>query len=232
MSDTNSPGLPGAGDPGDTSWPEYLTSGESHGTGAGETEGRAIPHRVIGTPPPVASRTMLAGQGDGGAEPVVRELPADPDNPAQAKKGREGHRRLLRAGDAGRIRLPGRLLDHRGRVPHRGPALQPGSRRPAVHRVPAPRHRRHALGPAPDAGRRAHRAAASDGLHAGGEGGVQGDLHRGRRGESVRQAPDHPAHPHRARRSRSQSRRCSCCGTSARCPARAWTPRSGARACG
>jgi ubiquinol-cytochrome c reductase iron-sulfur subunit len=87
MSDTNSPGLPGAGDPGDTSWPEYLTSGESHGTGAGETEGRPIPHRVIGTPPPVASRTMLAGQGDGGGEhPVVRELPADPDNPAQAKK--------------------------------------------------------------------------------------------------------------------------------------------------
>ena len=33
---------------------------------------------------------MLAGQGDGGAEPpVARELPAEPDDPARAKKAEQ-----------------------------------------------------------------------------------------------------------------------------------------------
>ena len=95
MSDTNSPGVPGAGDSGDTSWPEYLTSGESHGAastaGASqpETEGRAVPRRVIGTPPPAAARTMLPEHGDGdgdGGRPAVRELPPDPEVMVKARK--------------------------------------------------------------------------------------------------------------------------------------------------
>ncbi len=97
MSDTNSPGLPGAGDSGDSSWPEYLTS-EGHGTGqaspasASSSAGQADPelpggpHRVIGTPPPATARTMLPASGGDGGHAVVRELPADPPDPIRAKK--------------------------------------------------------------------------------------------------------------------------------------------------
>lgn len=89
MSDTNSPGRPGDGDAADTSWPEYLT-GESHPAGSasasGEAEGRPAPHRVIGTPSPAAARTMLAGQDNGNAQPPARELPAEPDDKARAKR--------------------------------------------------------------------------------------------------------------------------------------------------
>ena len=93
MSDTNSPGLPGAGEPGGTSWPEYLSGGESHGAGAssaagagGETEGRVVPHRVIGTPSPAETRTLLPGEDGGSSQPPARELPAEPDDPARAKR--------------------------------------------------------------------------------------------------------------------------------------------------
>jgi ubiquinol-cytochrome c reductase iron-sulfur subunit len=86
----NPPGQPGREDSGEQSWPEYLTSGESHGTAAGEgsvrPEGRAAPHRVIGTPPPAAGRTMLADGGDGESQKPVREMPADPPDPNRAKK--------------------------------------------------------------------------------------------------------------------------------------------------
>ena len=87
MSDTNSPGLPGAEDPGDQSWPEYLTSGEAHGArpAGAESEGRRAPHRVIGTPPPAAARTLLPGEA-AGQQPAARELPAEPENPASAKR--------------------------------------------------------------------------------------------------------------------------------------------------
>ena len=85
MSDTNSPGLPGAGEPADTSWPEYLT-GESGQASPSEPEGRPVPHRVIGTPAPATSHTMLASQGDGAAQPPQRELPAEPADPAHAKR--------------------------------------------------------------------------------------------------------------------------------------------------
>jgi ubiquinol-cytochrome c reductase iron-sulfur subunit len=85
MSDTNSPAQPGAGEPGDTSWPEYLTAGQGHGTGAIPPEGHTVPRRVIGTPPPAEARTMLPEQGDGGQH-VIRELPADPADPVRAKK--------------------------------------------------------------------------------------------------------------------------------------------------
>ena len=50
----------------------------------------AGPHRVIGTPPPAAARTMLGERaGDGavgdGPLPVVRELPEDPPDPKHSK---------------------------------------------------------------------------------------------------------------------------------------------------
>jgi ubiquinol-cytochrome c reductase iron-sulfur subunit len=90
----NPPGRDSTGDSGEQSWPEYLTGSESHGASpassgpgrAAESEGSAVPRRVIGTPPPAAARTLLADQGDGGGEEKVRELPADPPNPVRAKK--------------------------------------------------------------------------------------------------------------------------------------------------
>jgi ubiquinol-cytochrome c reductase iron-sulfur subunit len=94
MSDTNSPGQPGAGDSGEASWPEYLTGGESHGatssgpSGASATGpgGHGGPRRVIGTPPPAAARTLLPpAEGDGRQE-VARELPAEPEDPRRAKR--------------------------------------------------------------------------------------------------------------------------------------------------
>jgi ubiquinol-cytochrome c reductase iron-sulfur subunit len=90
----SSPGQPGAGDSGEQSWPEYLTGAERRGTasageGSVQPEGRAAPHRVIGTPPPATARTLLADTGDpsdpGGNEPV-RELPPGPADPIRAKK--------------------------------------------------------------------------------------------------------------------------------------------------
>src|SRR5215472_2208779 len=90
MSDINSPGQPGAGESGEASWPEYLTGGERHGASpsgsasAAEPEGR--PRRVIGTPPPAAARTLLATDDGAGRREVVRELPADPDDPRRAKR--------------------------------------------------------------------------------------------------------------------------------------------------
>jgi quinol---cytochrome c reductase iron-sulfur subunit len=87
MSDTNSPGLPGAGDSGEDSWPEYLTSGEAHGAtpSGGDPQGRRPPHRVIGTPPPAAARTLLSGE-EAGRQPAARELPAEPPDPVSAKR--------------------------------------------------------------------------------------------------------------------------------------------------
>jgi ubiquinol-cytochrome c reductase iron-sulfur subunit len=92
MSDTNSPGTPGAGEPGDASWPEYL-GGESHGAGAsasggasGQPENQGAPRRVIGTPSPASSRTLLA-QPDGGDEQAPEPFtPPEPQDPVQARK--------------------------------------------------------------------------------------------------------------------------------------------------
>jgi len=94
MSDTNSPGQPGNGGPGDSSWPEYLTGAERHGAtssglsgaSAAETPGRGGPRRVIGTPPPAAARTMLPPDGGAAGREVARELPAGPEDPARAKR--------------------------------------------------------------------------------------------------------------------------------------------------
>jgi ubiquinol-cytochrome c reductase iron-sulfur subunit len=90
MSDTNSPGTSGAGDPGGASWPEYL-GGEAHGaaavgSGSGQPEQHGQPRRVIGTPSPAASRTLLA-QPDGGEEPPRQPfLPPEPQDPVRARK--------------------------------------------------------------------------------------------------------------------------------------------------
>ncbi len=102
----NPPGQPGTGDSGERSWPEYLTGAEGHssasaggasagagpagagpaGPGSAQPEGHAAPHRVIGTPPPAAARTMLPDHGDDGDHEPVREMPADPPDPVRAKK--------------------------------------------------------------------------------------------------------------------------------------------------
>jgi ubiquinol-cytochrome c reductase iron-sulfur subunit len=85
----NSPGQPGAGESGDTSWPEYLTSAEGHGTGAAgessQAEGPVVRHRVIGTPSPATSRTLLPAD-DAGPPPAPRELPPDTPDQIRAKR--------------------------------------------------------------------------------------------------------------------------------------------------
>ena len=43
------------------------------------------PYRVIGTPPPAQARTLLGEAEHISTEPVVRELPAGPDDPKKAK---------------------------------------------------------------------------------------------------------------------------------------------------
>jgi ubiquinol-cytochrome c reductase iron-sulfur subunit len=91
MSDTNSPGTTGGGDPGRASWPEYL-GGESHGRaapagGSGQPEHQRPPRRVIGTPPPAASRTLLARPDSGDeAEPMEPFTPPEPQDPVRARK--------------------------------------------------------------------------------------------------------------------------------------------------
>jgi ubiquinol-cytochrome c reductase iron-sulfur subunit len=93
----NPPGQPGSGDAGEQSWPEYLSSGESHGTteshgsawqgeSATESGGHTPPRRVIGTPSPATARTLLPDHGDGGTRRPVPELPAEPPDPAKANK--------------------------------------------------------------------------------------------------------------------------------------------------
>jgi ubiquinol-cytochrome c reductase iron-sulfur subunit len=95
----NPSGQPGSGDSGEESWPEYLSSGESRGPvesrgsarpgeGSAESEGNAPRRRVIGTPSPAASHTLLADHGDDsgdGGKKAVRELPADPPDLVRAK---------------------------------------------------------------------------------------------------------------------------------------------------
>ena len=91
MSDSNSPGTTGGGDPGRPSWPEYL-GGESYGAAgaagsSGRPEDQRPPRRVIGTPSPAASRTLLA-QPDGGdgAEPMEPFTPPEPQDLVRARK--------------------------------------------------------------------------------------------------------------------------------------------------
>jgi ubiquinol-cytochrome c reductase iron-sulfur subunit len=56
-------------------------------TGQGqETEPSRAPHRVIGTPAPAEQRTLLGTAAQDSPPPAPRELPADPPNPAAAKR--------------------------------------------------------------------------------------------------------------------------------------------------
>lgn len=57
-------------------------------TGAEEPQETSGPHRVIGTPPPAQARTLLASSQAESAQPTAREreLPADPDDMAVAKR--------------------------------------------------------------------------------------------------------------------------------------------------
>jgi ubiquinol-cytochrome c reductase iron-sulfur subunit len=61
-----------------------LAAAGEPGQGAGRPDGPQAPHRVIGTPAPAASRTMLAGEPEVAAAP--RELPADPEDMDSARR--------------------------------------------------------------------------------------------------------------------------------------------------
>jgi ubiquinol-cytochrome c reductase iron-sulfur subunit len=67
----------------DTSKGPFETEG-----GAGREPGeKRAPHRVIGTPPPAQARTLLGTGREGNGHPAPpRELPAEPDDPADAKR--------------------------------------------------------------------------------------------------------------------------------------------------
>ena len=92
MSDTNSPGATG-GDSG-TSWPEYLGGASGAGGvnpadagtgGAGQPQEEGRRHRVIGTPSPAATRTLLP-EPDGGGKQPQPFLPPDSDDPRRARR--------------------------------------------------------------------------------------------------------------------------------------------------
>jgi ubiquinol-cytochrome c reductase iron-sulfur subunit len=89
----SSPGSAPHGEPDDTAWPEYLTGGEpdagpaaASASGPVEPEIPGTPRRVVGTPPPAASRTLLPPASGDGPRPPARELPALPEDPGHAKK--------------------------------------------------------------------------------------------------------------------------------------------------
>ncbi len=57
------------------------------GEAAQEHEQTRALHRVIGTPPPAKAHILLGDpQANGDSPPAPRELPAEPDNPARAKR--------------------------------------------------------------------------------------------------------------------------------------------------
>jgi ubiquinol-cytochrome c reductase iron-sulfur subunit len=81
MSDTSAHGQPGESARGDDLMADLAAAGE-HETG--QSAAPQTRHRVVGTPPPAESRTMLADKADD--RPAPRELPADPDDPVAAKR--------------------------------------------------------------------------------------------------------------------------------------------------
>jgi ubiquinol-cytochrome c reductase iron-sulfur subunit len=64
---------------------DLAAAGGEPGEGTGQPEGPQAPHRVIGTPPPAEARTLLADEPEAG-QAAARELPAEPENPAKAKR--------------------------------------------------------------------------------------------------------------------------------------------------
>jgi ubiquinol-cytochrome c reductase iron-sulfur subunit len=84
MSDMNAHGQPGEPGQGDDLMAGLAAAGLP-GEGTEPGDGPRAPHRVIGTPPPAESRSMLASES-GAEQPPPRELPADPADPARAKR--------------------------------------------------------------------------------------------------------------------------------------------------
>jgi ubiquinol-cytochrome c reductase iron-sulfur subunit len=82
MSDSTAGHWPGDNDP-----EEGRANGAPGGDEIGEAEPGGAPHRVIGTPPPAQSRSLLAGPPSLTKEPAPRprELPADPEDMRGAK---------------------------------------------------------------------------------------------------------------------------------------------------
>jgi ubiquinol-cytochrome c reductase iron-sulfur subunit len=64
-------------------YPGDFQPGEPEGSEAGASR---APHRVIGTPPPAEERTLLGTAPPEAPAAPPRELPADPDDPAAAKR--------------------------------------------------------------------------------------------------------------------------------------------------
>jgi ubiquinol-cytochrome c reductase iron-sulfur subunit len=83
MSESNTPGQPGESRQGDDLMADLAASGGD----AGQAESPRGPHRVIGTPSPAQSRTMLSADQEEEAKRVpVRELPADVEDLDRAKR--------------------------------------------------------------------------------------------------------------------------------------------------
>ncbi|HEX9033669.1 MAG TPA: Rieske 2Fe-2S domain-containing protein [Streptosporangiaceae bacterium] len=83
MSDSTAGHTPGDNEPGRDLSADLTADGD-------QEEGQETPHRVIGTPSPAQGRSMLGtpapGTPGGPAAPRQRELPAEPDNPASARR--------------------------------------------------------------------------------------------------------------------------------------------------
>ncbi len=88
MSDSTAGHRPGDHEPSGHE-PDDLMAGLSHSGGQGDAAHDAGPHRVIGTPSPATSRSLLGGtEGNGAGQPpaVQRELPTEPDDQVGAKR--------------------------------------------------------------------------------------------------------------------------------------------------
>lgn len=65
--------------------PEDAEQATLGGASAEDAGSERAPRRVIGTPFPAGARSML-GEAEGGGPPAPRDMPAEPDDPAQAKR--------------------------------------------------------------------------------------------------------------------------------------------------
>ncbi len=65
---------------------ESIDGGVSPADESSPRESPGVPHRVIGTPPPAQASALLPDSEPGARAPAARELPADPPDPAAAKR--------------------------------------------------------------------------------------------------------------------------------------------------